>query len=82
MLQSVKDLNIPKQLRIEHCITADGAVRGMTGSGMLFINPPWQLVSQAEVLLPWLNQVLSDKYGFWKVEWQVPEQIAENMVRN
>ncbi|WP_347987556.1 23S rRNA (adenine(2030)-N(6))-methyltransferase RlmJ [Methylomonas sp. AM2-LC] len=73
MLQSLKDLNIPKQLRIEHCITADGAVRGMTGSGMLFINPPWQLVSQVEALLPWLNQVLADKHGFWKVEWQVPE---------
>jgi 23S rRNA (adenine2030-N6)-methyltransferase len=73
MLHKLKETQIPKQLRIEHCITADGAVRGMTGSGMLFINPPWQLARQAEALLPWLNRVLSDDHGFWKVEWQVPE---------
>ena len=72
-LQRIKETAIPKQLRIEHCIAGDGAVRGMTGSGMLFINPPWQLVQQAELLLPWLNRVLTDGEGHWKIEWQVPE---------
>jgi 23S rRNA (adenine2030-N6)-methyltransferase len=75
MLQRLRDTGIPKQLRIEHCIAEDGAVRGMTGSGMLFINPPWQLASQAEVLLPWLNQALTDGQGHWKLEWQVPESL-------
>lgn len=75
MLQRLRDTGIPKQLRIEHCIAEDGAVRGMTGSGMLFINPPWQLASQAEALLPWLNQALTDAQGHWKVEWQVPESV-------
>jgi 23S rRNA (adenine2030-N6)-methyltransferase len=73
MLQNLIDTGIRKQLRIEHCITADGAVRGMTGSGMLFINPPWQLENQARLLLPWLNEVLSEAGGHWKVEWQVQE---------
>ena len=76
MLQRLIDTGIPRQLRIEHCIEADGAVRGMTGSGMLFINPPWLLGSQAEALLPWLNQVLTDDQGHWKVEWQVPEPVV------
>ncbi|QWF70662.1 23S rRNA (adenine(2030)-N(6))-methyltransferase RlmJ [Methylomonas paludis] len=67
---------IPRQLRIEQSICADGAVRGMTGSGMLFINPPWQLHDQALTLLPWLNQVLTDGQGQWQVKWQVPELIA------
>lgn len=75
MLQRLQDTGIPKQLRIEHCIAADGAVRGMTGSGMLIVNPPWQLASQAEVLLPWLNQMLADDQGHWKVDWQVPESV-------
>ena len=82
MLASLAETGIPKQLRIEHCITADGAVRGLTGSGMLFINPPWQLDSQAEKLLPWLNQMLSEDRGVWKVEWQAPESCAERIVRN
>jgi 23S rRNA (adenine2030-N6)-methyltransferase len=75
MLQRLTETGIPKQLRIEHCVAADGAVRGMTGSGMLFINPPWQLDSQAEALLPWLNQVLTEGQGQWKLKWQVPESV-------
>jgi 23S rRNA (adenine2030-N6)-methyltransferase len=75
MLQRLTETGITKQLRIEHCVAADGAVRGMTGSGMLFINPPWQLNSQAETLLPWLNQVLTEGQGQWNVKWQVPESV-------
>jgi 23S rRNA (adenine2030-N6)-methyltransferase len=82
MLQRLENSGIPRQLRIEHCITADGAMRGMTGSGMLFINPPWQLASQAENLLPWLNRILTDDKGQWKVTWQVPESVAERTERN
>jgi len=77
MLLRLKDSGMDKQLRIEHCVMPDGAVRGMTGSGMLFINPPWQLSSQAENLLAWLNRVLTDDQGHWKVEWLVPESVAE-----
>ena len=76
MHQRLIDAGIPRQLRIEHCVKPDGAVRGMTGSGMLFINPPWQLHDQAVTLLPWLNQVLTDGQGQWQVKWQVPEPIA------
>ncbi|WP_446808769.1 23S rRNA (adenine(2030)-N(6))-methyltransferase RlmJ [Methylomonas sp. 2BW1-5-20] len=73
---------IPRQLRIEHCVADDGPGRGMTGSGMLFINPPWQLDSQAELMLPWLSQILAEGQGHWKVEWQVPESAVESVVRN
>ncbi|WP_026603074.1 23S rRNA (adenine(2030)-N(6))-methyltransferase RlmJ [Methylomonas sp. 11b] len=81
-MRQLAQTGIPRQLRIEHCIADDGPGRGMTGSGMLFINPPWQLDSQAEALLPWLNQALADSKGYWKVEWQVPESIAASAVRN
>ncbi|OAI11086.1 rRNA methyltransferase [Methylomonas koyamae] len=72
---------IPRQLRIEHCVADDGAGRGMTGSGMLFINPPWLLASQAQTLLPWLDRVLADGGGRWKVEWTVPEAAADSGLR-
>lgn len=75
LLQSLQASAMPKQLRIEHCVAADGSVRGMTGSGMLLINPPWQLQAQAEALLPWLNQVMTGGQGSWKVEWMVPEAL-------
>jgi 23S rRNA (adenine2030-N6)-methyltransferase len=73
LLQRLHATGIPKQLQIEHCIVEDGSQRGMTGSGMLFINPPWPMQDQAEVLLPWLNQVLTDGCGGWKVNWLVSE---------
>lgn len=75
LLQQLKATGMPKQLRIEHCVESDGAMRGMTGSGMLFINPPWLLQSQAEALLPWLNEVLTAGKGSWTVDWMVPESV-------
>lgn len=73
LLQRLKDTGIAKQLRVEHCVSPDAAMRGMTGSGLLLINPPWQLDSQLEALLPWLNQRLADGQGHWRMEWTVPE---------
>ena len=73
MLQQLQQTGIPKQLRIEHCVAADGSQRGMTGSGMILINPPWTLSNQVAVLLPWLNQMLTEGQGHWKLEWLAPE---------
>jgi 23S rRNA (adenine2030-N6)-methyltransferase len=77
MLQQLLQTGIPKQLRIEHCVVADGSQRGMTGSGMILINPPWTLSKQVEVLLPWINQVLTEGQGHWTQEWLVPEQAKD-----
>lgn len=81
-MRQLVQTGIPRQLRIEHCVADDGPGRGMTGSGMVFINPPWQLDSQAESLLPCLNRALAADQGHWKVEWQVPEPVAESVVGN
>jgi len=77
MLQQLQQTGIPKQLRLEHCVVADGKQRGMTGSGMILINPPWTLSKQVEVLLPWINQVLTEGQGHWTQEWLVPEQAKD-----
>lgn len=64
---------IRKQLRIEQCVFPDSGERGMTGSGLVLINPPWPLEDQAKELLPWLNDQLADGSGGWSVDWLVNE---------
>ncbi len=46
----------------------------MTGSGLLIVNPPWQLENELQALLPWLaRQLAQDGPGAWRVDWLVPE---------
>lgn len=43
---------------------------GMHGSGMAIINPPWQLDSQLQELLPPLSKILAqDEQAGWRVDW-------------
>ncbi|HEX2528463.1 MAG TPA: 23S rRNA (adenine(2030)-N(6))-methyltransferase RlmJ [Geminicoccus sp.] len=58
MLGGLKESEITRQYRIEFCIEPDEARRGMTGSGMLIINPPAGLPEAVEAALPWLAQEL------------------------
>jgi 23S rRNA (adenine2030-N6)-methyltransferase len=43
----------------ELCVAPDGRGRGLTGSGMIVINPPWQLREDLEATLPWLARTLA-----------------------
>ncbi|MFW1677773.1 23S rRNA (adenine(2030)-N(6))-methyltransferase RlmJ [Pontibacter sp. JAM-7] len=47
----------------ELSVTADTAARGMTGAGMVVVNPPWALFDYMQVLLPKLKQVLGQGVG-------------------
>ncbi|MDX1802906.1 MAG: 23S rRNA (adenine(2030)-N(6))-methyltransferase RlmJ [Alcanivorax sp.] len=53
----------PDLLRVECCVRADGSGRGMTGSGMLVINPPYLLAQHLSQTLPLLKQQLCDRHG-------------------
>ena len=65
---------IKKILLIELCVKGDSYERGMTGTGMIVINPPWKLVAQMEELLPWLvTELGQDKDASYRLEWLVPE---------
>jgi 23S rRNA (adenine2030-N6)-methyltransferase len=46
---------------------------GMFGSGMLILNPPWQLDATLQQLLPWIAEILAPHAGTSRVEWVVPE---------
>lgn len=58
-------------------VMADSDEKGMTGSGMIVINPPYTLKAEFEKVLPFLTQTLGNKEGqegaFWRVEQLVEE---------
>ncbi|TKB48183.1 23S rRNA (adenine(2030)-N(6))-methyltransferase RlmJ [Ferrimonas sediminicola] len=65
---------IRKILQIELNVTGDTHEFGMTGSGMIVINPPWTLEQQMLKLLPWLTDKLAqDEQANFRVRWIVPE---------
>ncbi|WP_028115609.1 23S rRNA (adenine(2030)-N(6))-methyltransferase RlmJ [Ferrimonas senticii] len=70
----LKASGIRNILKIEMNVMADTYERGMTGSGMIVINPPWKLEQQMNELLPWLTEKMAqtDQANF-VVEWIVPE---------
>jgi 23S rRNA (adenine2030-N6)-methyltransferase len=69
-----KNSGIKNVLRIEMCIKPDSEEYGMTGTGMIVINPPWKLAQQMKEVLPWLLKHLSqDNNANYKVQTLVPE---------
>jgi len=61
--KGIKDL-----WRFELGMKADEIGHGMTGSGMLAVNPPWTLPGQLENCLPLIQEQLAGGWGNWKVE--------------
>ncbi len=52
--------DIPNMLRVEMCVRADASGRGMTGSGLLVINPPYTLAQHMAQAMPVLKKLLCD----------------------
>lgn len=74
IVKGLESTGIRKILQIELAVRPDSDQRGMTASGMIVINPPWQLESQMKKILPYLTNVLvPEGTGSWKVEWITPE---------
>ena len=42
----------------ELCVAPDGHGRGLTGSGMIVVNPPWKVREEIALALPWLAREL------------------------
>ncbi len=55
-------------------INADNSGRGMNASGMIIINPPWNLVATMQTVLPFLANILGENgAGTFRVETLVTE---------
>lgn len=72
VMQAFVDTGIRNQLRIEMSVAPDTEGFGMTGSGMLVINPPYTLAADMRALLAEISPLLSAQ-GFY----QVTELVAE-----
>jgi len=65
---------IKKILVLELSVRPEDSPAGLIGSGLLIINPPWQLDERMKVVLPALHQRLSPSgAGKTRVEWLVAE---------
>mgnify|MGYP000138273271 FL=1 len=65
---------LPATLQIELNVLPANNRYGMTGSGMIVVNPPWKLKQQMEDLLPWLTTTLSQSpEAQYKLKWLVRE---------
>ncbi|MCL2880206.1 MAG: 23S rRNA (adenine(2030)-N(6))-methyltransferase RlmJ, partial [Treponema sp.] len=53
-----------------HTDAAQHSPRGMYGSGLVIINPPWTLRSALEDTMPWFAEILGGESGGWKLEWE------------
>ncbi|MGX2966593.1 23S rRNA (adenine(2030)-N(6))-methyltransferase RlmJ [Ursidibacter sp. B-7004-1] len=74
IVRGLEATGIHKILQIELAVRPDSDQRGMTASGMIVINPPWQLESQMKRILPYLTNVLvPEGTGSWSVDWITPE---------
>jgi 23S rRNA (adenine2030-N6)-methyltransferase len=57
---------IPKVLRLEIDFATQRETARAGGCGLVVINPPWPLATEAEVLLPSLSKVFSGNY---RIDW-------------
>lgn len=73
VIDAIKNTGIRNQLRIEYCPKADSEGFGMTGSGMLVINPPYTLAEEMKAALGEISALLADGTA----SWQVTELVAE-----
>jgi 23S rRNA (adenine2030-N6)-methyltransferase len=68
--QALEDLEIPKILCAELSVKGERETTGLSGSGLIIVNPPFTLKGELDLLLPFLRDKLAqDHYAstgsFW-----------------
>ncbi|MCA1403241.1 23S rRNA (adenine(2030)-N(6))-methyltransferase RlmJ [Ensifer sp. IC3342] len=67
---ALKALEIPKMLCVELTVRSDRDTTGLTGSGLVIVNPPFTLKSELDVLLPFLKTHLAqDRFASARCFW-------------
>ena len=77
LANSIQRTNISNILLLELSIRHDDANKGMNGSGMIIVNPPWTLEKNAKAFLPVLTTLLADEeccdQAHFQIRWITPE---------
>ncbi len=75
LLDAVAATKIRNTLLLELNIRDTEKQRGMAGSGMIIVNPPWTLEKEAQEFLPYLCSALAeDDQAHYQIRWITPEQ--------
>lgn len=73
--EGLQALGIPKMLCAELVVRSDRAFTGLTGSGLIIVNPPFTLKDELHALLPALKEVLAqDRFASNRAFWLRGEQ--------
>jgi 23S rRNA (adenine2030-N6)-methyltransferase len=72
-VDAIAALNLPNMLRSELRVKEAFARGGLSGSGLIVVNPPWNLEADLKVLLPALATRLgTGNWGRGTVDWLTP----------
>jgi len=72
--RKIADSGMRKVLRAELCVAHDDVPNRLNGSGLIIVNPPWQVDEQIRKLQDWLWKVLAvEGLGESRLDWLVPE---------
>jgi 23S rRNA (adenine2030-N6)-methyltransferase len=76
-LASLASRGVTRMLVAEMTVHPADSVIGLNGSGMVLLNPPWQLDGELAATLPAVHAALApDGAGGTRVEWIVPEAAS------
>lgn len=71
--RKLTNAGLPGTLQIELNVLKENNRFGMTGSGMIVVNPPWLLEQQMSELLPWLvDKLRQSPEASFKLRWLSP----------
>ncbi len=72
--RNLRDSGLRRLLDVQLSVRPDDSAVGMPGSGLVIVNPPWQLDVRLETLLPELHRLLAPEGGGGtQVEWLAGE---------
>lgn len=75
--EALKALQIPKMLCAELSVRSDRETTGLSGSGLIIVNPPFTLKGELDLLLPFLKTRLGqDRFASTRCFWLRGEEAA------
>ncbi len=76
---ALEGLGIPKILCAELTVRSDRDTDGLTGSGLVIVNPPFTLKAELNILLPFLKERLAqDRFASQRSYWIAGESDGES----
>ncbi|ARJ64823.1 lactate dehydrogenase [Magnetospirillum sp. ME-1] len=72
-LQAIIDQGGPEAMAVEMLLRPATDPFKLNGSGLLVINPPWQLQDNLERILPWLTGLMAPGTGSWDIRQLIAE---------